>query len=250
MTELKIPKLPSLSDNQLAASLVAIEDIRECYRVLEKGGLNIVGEVLKGQGPFYEMDHYPKEDVYDRDTASQYYYHAHREDHAEHGHFHLFLRSAALPQGTEPAMGPAGENRVAHLVAISMDAWGYPTDLFAVNRWVTDESWLPAATIVAELDQFAIDHAYPSWPVNRWLTAMVRCFRPQIEALLYHRDEVVSQRLGHNLEQVLEDRSLEITGTILVDIESWAGRLKSEQERRIQPSGTQRKQISEAGDPR
>ena len=63
MTELKIPKLPSLSDNQLAASLVAIEDIRECYRVLEKGGLNIVGEVLKGQGPFYEMDHYPKEDV-------------------------------------------------------------------------------------------------------------------------------------------------------------------------------------------
>ena len=79
---------------------------------------------------------------------------------------------------------------------------------------------------------------------------MVRCFRPQIEALLYHRDEVVSQRLGQNLEQVLEDRSLEITGTILVDIESWAGRLKSEQERRIQPSGTQRKQISEAGDPR
>jgi hypothetical protein len=250
MTELQIPKLASLSDSQLTASLAAIDDIRECYRVLDKGGLNIVGEVLKGQGPFYEMDHYPKEDVYDRDTASQYYYHAHRADHAEHGHFHLFLRSAALPQGAEPAMGPAGEDRVAHLVAISMDAWGYPTDLFAVNRWVTDESWLPAETIVTELDRFAIDHAYPSWPVNRWLTAMVRCFRPQIEALLYHRDEVVSQRQGQNLEQVLEDRSLEITGTIPVDVESWADKLKAEQKRRIQPSEMPRKRLSGAGNQR
>ncbi|WP_410328127.1 DUF6969 family protein [Marinobacter sp.] len=69
-----------------------------------------------------------------------------------------------------------------------MDAWGYPTDLFTVNRWVTDESWLPASTTATVLDQFTIDHAYPSWPLNRWLTAMVRGFRPQIEALLRHRD--------------------------------------------------------------
>lgn len=236
MTELQIPELASLSDSQLTASLAAIADIRECYRVLEKGGLNVVGEVLKGQGPFYEMDHYPKEDVYDRDTASQYYYHAHREDHAEHGHFHLFLRNAALPEGTEPVLGPAGEDRVAHLVAISMDAWGYPTDLFSVNRWVTDESWLPAETVVTVLEKFAMDHAYPSWPVNRWLTAMVRCFRPQIEALLYHRDEVISKRQEKGLEQVLEDRSLEITGTIPIDVESWADRLKAEQSRRNQGS--------------
>jgi hypothetical protein len=234
MTELQIPKLASLGDRQLAASLAAIEDIRECYRVLEKGGLNIVGEVIKGQGPFYEMDHYPKEDVYDRDAASQYYYHAHREDHAEHGHFHLFLRNGALPAGIEPVMGPVGEDRVAHLVAISMDAWGYPTDLFSVNRWVTDESWLPAEATVTVLDQFAIDHAYPSWPVNRWLTAMVRCFRPQVEALLYHRDEVVEQRRGQGLEQVLEDRALEITGTIPIDVESWANKLGAEQTRRMQ----------------
>ncbi len=250
MTELQIPKLASLSDSQLAASLAAIDDIRECYRVLEKGGLNIVGEVLRGQGPFYEMDHYPKDDVYDRDTASQYYYHAHREDHAEHGHFHVFLRNAALPEGAEPVMGPTGEDRVAHLVAISMDAWGYPTDLFAVNRWVTDESWLRADTIVTELDRFAIDHAYPSWPVNRWLTAMLRCFRPQIEALLYHRDEVVSQRQEQNLEQVLEDRSLEMTGTIPVDVESWADTLKAEQKSRIQPSEIPRKRLSGAGNQR
>lgn len=234
MAELQIPKLANLSDQTLQTSLTAIDDIRECYRVLKKGGLNVVGEVLKGQGPFYEMDHYPKEDVYDRDTASQYYYHAHREDHGEHGHFHLFLRNASLPEGVKPVMGPSGEERVAHLVAISMDAWGYPTDLFTVNRWVTDESWLPAESIASVLDRFAIDHAYPSWPVNRWLTAMVRCFRPQIEALLYHRGEVIDLRREQGMEQVLEDRSLEITGTIPIDVDSWAQRLEVEQQSRVQ----------------
>lgn len=245
MTELRIPQLASLTDNQVLTSLAAVDDIRECYRVLEKGGLNVVGEVLKGQGPFYEMDHYPKEDVYDRETASQYYYHAHRDDHAEHGHFHLFLRHAALPEGVEPVMGPAGEDRVAHLVAVSMDAWGYPTDLFAVNRWVTDESWLPAETIIRVLDQFAIDHAYPSWPVNRWLTAIVRCFRPQVEALLYHRDEVIYQRQTQGLEQVLEDRSLEITGTVPIDVGGWAEKLKAEQIKRNQANGIQSNRSSE-----
>ncbi|MFV8572163.1 DUF6969 family protein [Marinobacter sp. SBS5] len=233
MTDIiRIPELTSLSNRQLATCLTAIDEIRECYRVLKKGGLNIVGEVLKDQGPFYEMDHYPKDDVYDRETASQYYYHAHREDHAEHGHFHLFVRDSALPESAEPVLGPVGEDRVAHLVAISMDAWGYPTDLFAVNRWVTDESWLPAESVIAALDQFAIDHAHPSWPVNRWLTAMVRCFRPQVEALLKHRDAVVNDGQGQALERVLENRSLEITGSMPINVESWAAKLMAEQARR------------------
>ncbi|MFP3976641.1 DUF6969 family protein [Marinobacter sp. KMM 10035] len=232
MTQIQVPALECIDDGQLLGSLEAIEDIRECYRVLKKGGLNIVGEVLKGQGAFYEMDHYPSEDVFDRETASQYYYHAHRDNHPEHGHFHLFLRAEALPDGFEPVLGPKGESRVAHLVAVSMDAWGYPTDLFAVNRWVTDESWLPAAVVISALDRFDIDHAYPSLPVNRWLGAMVRCFTPQIEALIRHRDAVVSQRSGQNLEQVLEDRSLEITGSIPINVEVWAARLEAEQSRR------------------
>ncbi|WP_323750079.1 DUF6969 family protein [Marinobacter sp.] len=231
---IQIPELTSLSNHQLAKSLAAIDEIRECYRVLEKGGLNIVGEVLKDQGPFYEMDHYPKDDVYDRETDSQYYYHAHREDHDEHGHFHLFVRDSALPDSVKPALGPTEDDRVAHLVAISMDAWGYPTDLFAVNRWVTDESWLPAESVIAALDQFAIDHAHPSWPVNRWLTAMVRCFRPQIAALLRHRDAVLTGWQGQQLEQVLEDRSLEITGSIPIDLDSWAARLIAEQVKRAE----------------
>lgn len=44
----------TFSPNYLACSLKRMADagaqIVECYRVLQKGGLNIVGEVLKGQG--------------------------------------------------------------------------------------------------------------------------------------------------------------------------------------------------------
>lgn len=33
-------------------------------------------------------------------------------------------------------------------------------------------------------ERFAVDHAYPSWPVNRWISAMFKLFRRHIEALL------------------------------------------------------------------
>lgn len=231
MMKPRVPELASLSDERIQDSLSAAAEIRECYRVLERAGLNVVGEVLKGQSAFFELDHYPKDDVYDGDNASQYYYHAHREDHVEHGHFHLFLRDQALPSNAEPHHGPRGEERVVHLAAISMDAWGYPTDLFTVNRWVTDDSWLPAPAIGAILDRFKIDHAHPSWPVNRWLTAMVRCFHPQIAALLRHRDAFIASR-GGDLGAVLEDRSLEVIGSMPIDLESWERLLTAEQSRR------------------
>lgn len=237
MVQLREPSPESLDDARLRDSLAAVDDIRECYRVLEKAGLNVVGEVPKGQGAFYEVDHYPEDDVYDTETASQYYYHAHREDHPEHGHFHLFVRHDALPGAFEPVLGPTGSERVVHLVAVSMDSWGYPTDLFTVNRWVTDESWLPAVEVISVLERFKIDHAYPSWPVNRWLTAMMRCFRPQVEALLRHRDMVVSRRNEGDLKRVLEDRSLETIGSVAIDVDQWAGALEAERERRRAGAG-------------
>lgn len=227
MTRVTAPDTNLLGQQEATRCLHAIAEIRECYRVLEKGGLNIVGEVLRGQGEFYEMDHYPKGDVYDREHASQYYYHAHRDDHDEHGHFHVFLRNGAMADSLTPALGPEGDDRVAHIIAIAMDAWGFPTELFAVNRWVTDESWFRADQVIALLDRFAIDHAAPSWPVNRWITAMVQCFRPQIKALLRHRDAVVARAAGKDLAEILEDRQLEVTGTLPIDMAGWEQSLRA-----------------------
>ncbi len=200
--------------------------ILECHRVLGKAGLNIVGELLRGQGEFYEFEHYPKDDVHDTDSHSQYYYHAHRADTGEHGHFHTFLRQPGMPAGTVPVPydgsepWPEGTDALSHLIGISMDAYGFPIGLFATNRWVTGEAWYEAEDVIAMLDRFKIDHAKPSWPVNLWITSMLILFRPQIENLLRQRDRVLSAWIdAHPGEDVFEDRRLEITGYMTIDIE-------------------------------
>lgn len=214
------------SREDLELSLAAGYEVRECFRVLGKVGLNVVGEILKDQGTFYELQHYPKGDVYDPETHSQYYYHAHRPESGEHGHFHTFLRAPGMPKGVRPAPysgrapRPLGKDAVAHLIAISMDRRGFPTHLFTTNRWVTAETWYRAEDVIAMLDRFAIDHAWPSWPTNRWITAMVQLFRPQIAHLLRERDRVVAEwAQRHPDRDVYEDRELEITSIMPISVD-------------------------------
>lgn len=219
------PALASLPRAQLARLLAAGEEALECRRVLRRAGLNLVGEVLRGQREFVEYEHYPREDVFDDLSHAQYYYHAHRGGAGEHGHFHTFLRAAGMPPGLVPVSNtaaepwPAGEAALAHLIAVSMDPWGEPLGLFAVNRWVTGDTWYRAADLIAMLDGFVIDHAWPSWPLNRWITALLRCYRPEIEVLLRHRDASLADWAAARGGEVLEDRALEITGWLPVAVE-------------------------------
>ena len=185
--------LSVLSRERLGMMLEAGREAVDCHRVLAKTGDNLVGELLKSHETFYEWDHYPPGDVYDRESHSQYYYHAHPQEErtGEHGHFHTFLRPKGMPKGVRPAKLPGFEmpkdrnDRLSHLIGVSMDKHGVPIRLFTTNRWVTGEVWYEAPDVCAMLDRFEIDLAPPSWPVNRWLTAMVRLFRPQIEALIH-----------------------------------------------------------------
>jgi hypothetical protein len=191
----------------VAARLAAGEEILECYRVLRKAGLNVVGEVLRGGPEFRELDHYPPDDVYDRETRSQYYYHAHRGMDGEHGHFHTFVRAG-------------GGEGVVHLAAISMDAYGYPIGLFIPNRWVAAGEWHPVDEMRKLLPRFRIDHAWPSWPVNRWISAMLVLFAPQIEQLLLAREQTLSAwRAMRPGEDLLECRDLEILAQMPVSVE-------------------------------
>lgn len=224
------PDFSGLSLAQLQAMQRAGQEILTCYRVLQKAGLNIVGEVLrdslnKGE-TFYEFNHYPDDDVYDRDSHAQYYYHAHRGEVGEHGHFHCFLRPKGMPAGVAPIdyhatdPWPQGDLALSHLVAIAMDSYGYPIGLFTTNRWVTAEAWYPAGQVIQMLDRFVIDHAFPSWPVNRWISAMLVLYRPHIETLLKQRDESVWNRAStHPGEDIFEDRTLDITSQIDISVE-------------------------------
>ncbi len=163
--------------------------------------------------------HYPPGDVYDAATHAQYFYHRHTIDPAqrhrlsEHGHFHTFMRPRGMPPGTRPLVMPElaiadapsqpldppsppapqpnqgdGNDKFSHIIAISLDEAGTPIRLFTTNRWVTGETWYAAEDVARMLDCFSIELARPGWPINRWLCALTRLYRPDIVALLNERD--------------------------------------------------------------
>jgi hypothetical protein len=217
-------ELAALDRETLKMMAESGRQVVDCHRVLAKTGDNVVGEVLRDQGTFYEFDHYPKGDVFDPASKAQFYYHAHRGE--EHGHFHTFLREAGMGVGMRPiAQSEADfmaerEDTLSHIVGISMDARGLPIGLFTTNRWVTADHWYEAADVKDMLDRFEIDLAHPSWPANLWITAMLRLFRPQIRKLIDARDQAVADRRdSHPDIDVFEDRDLDITSQCAISID-------------------------------
>lgn len=220
----------ALSTQELEAMAEAGQEVIQVHRVLAKTGDNVVGELLRAQETFYEWDHYPPGDVYDRETHSQFYYHAHAADQRfdqEHGHFHTFIRPKGMPPGMKPAEVPNfrmpddPNDALSHLIAVAMTPSGLPFRLFTVNRWVTGEVWYGAADVCTLLDRFEIGHTQPSWAVNRWLTGMLRLFRPQIRALVAARDRTIARWAEHHADRdVYEDRELEITSYADISVEN------------------------------
>ena len=220
--------LERLSAGELLTMAAAGAEAVDCIRVLANTGDNLVGELLNGADGFYQWDHYPAGDVYDPASHAQYYYHAHPQElrSGEHGHFHTFLRAGGMPDNMRPVPLPdyeapeAPNDDLTHIVAVSMNPHGIPTRLFVTNRWVTGETWYAAEDVCSVVDRFEIDHARPSWPVNRWISAMMVLFRPQVLALLRARDAGIarwaSERPGTN---IYEDRELEIVAALDISID-------------------------------
>jgi hypothetical protein len=240
-----MPEFSLLPRVELDAMAEAAATVRNCRRILAKTGDTIVSEILRGAGIFYEWRHYPPGDVYDAEYHAQYYYHAHPEGERagdEHGHFHTFLRPLGMPPDVGPAplpgvQPPEGENEaLSHLVGLSMDRDGQPVRLFTTNRWVTGETWYAAPDVVRMLDGFKIDHARPSWPVNTWITAMLRLFRPQIVDLLHARDRRLRQwQAEHPGIDAFEDRGLDVASEIEISVERQIGHIEMTRRRDRRP---------------
>lgn len=207
------PDLGKLPPGELQALAAASREALEIERLLAKSEDNPVSEYLRGASAFYEWDHYPPGDTYDPESGAQAYYHAHEAKErfaGEHGHFHTFLRIKS----------DAGRPDLpCHLVAIAMTEEGGAFRLFTVNRWVTDENLQPAQRLIPLLDRFKVELARPSLATNRWLTAMLRAFRPQVVSLLRARDQVLADwqkgKKGQNAE---EDRALQVTSWIDISL--------------------------------
>jgi len=214
---------------RLRLMLKAGEEIKYIWAALERTQDNVVGELLRHQGTFYEWDHYPKGDVYDRETHSQYFYHAHPSPmrDAEHGHFHTFIRRKGMPKSMRPAkhpdrsQWPTGDDSLAHLVGISMDQKGYPLRLFTTNRWVTGETWYKSSDIIKLIGKYDVTHTQPSWPTNRWVSTMIRLFWPQVALLLKARDQAIDAwTQKHPDQDPLEDRRLEVAAQADISVDA------------------------------
>ena len=185
----------------------AAQEAAYCERLLAKSGENVLRETLR-DAAVSAWSHYPPGDVFDPDSGGQWYYHCHLPpaDDIEHGHYHCFVR----PQG---AQGP-----VHHLIAIGVDAYGRLHRLFTVNQWVVGDTWLDAEPSIALLPRFDMELAKPSYLVNRWLTAIVRQYQPEIERLIVERDATLARHAaGGDIAAAREDRSLEVTSSLLVN---------------------------------
>ena len=80
----------------------------------------------------------------------------------------------------------------------------------------------------SEFEHHAVDRRFdvrlarPSWIVNRWLSAMLVLFQPQIVRLLHERDaRIDAWRADHpDTNDVYEDRRLEVTSELAIDVET------------------------------
>ena len=217
-------KLTKLSTSELKVMESAGQEVIEWHRLLSRTGASVVSEVLKGQVFLEEGDHYPLHDTFDQETFSQYYYHAHRR--GEHGHFHLFLRQGGMLEKVIPLIYNERNKTLndidtySHLIAISMDHEGYPIGLFTTNRWVTGEDWYTADHVTQMVSRFHVGHAHPSWVTNRWLSAMLKLFLPQIVDLVYERDQTLMQwHAGVSLVEALNDHKLEVTSETQISVD-------------------------------
>lgn len=186
-----------------------------CEQVLAKSGSNVLLETLREPKSIAVWDHFPTGDVFDPETGAQWYYHSHppQQGQAEHGHFHCFVR----PEG---AGGP-----IHHLVAVGVDAYGKLLRLFTVNQWVVGDNWLDAEATIALLPRFDLHFARPSYLVNRWLVAVLALYAEEIKALIRERDRVLAAHVVANGAPARDDRALEVTSELGVDLRQMAASL-------------------------
>jgi hypothetical protein len=216
--------------------------IHGCRHELAARNGTVLDEVIGGAPAILEWRHYPEGEVYDPNTHSQYFFHAHRakgQPATEQGHFHTFLRAEGMPAGVAPLLLPelavanapalppqapplkrGARDEVSHLIAIAVDSRGEPIRLFTTNRWVTGEVWYRADDVVGMLDRFAITQSEPSELLNHWVGAIIQLFRPQIAALLRSRDDAVMAWRRRRRTHVFEDPRLEVTSSLDVVLDT------------------------------
>lgn len=208
----------------------AAQTLIEVTVAMAREGRPLMTRILPTDAPAEIWTHYPEDDAVDAITGARWYYHCHPPGERaadEHGHFHLFLDRSDFSRRTKASARPRGRASlradVVHVAALSVNMDGLPTRLFTTNRWVTDEWLYPAADIAKRLSRYSLSAAPGDPVVNRWLTAAVALFTPEIVQALALRDTALAlARVRDPDGDIFEDRELEILSTLDLDLDGAA----------------------------
>jgi hypothetical protein len=174
---------------------------------LERQGTTVI-DLVTSQQAVEPWRLYPGEPgIFDHHTRCQFYYYSHGSDH-EAGHFHTVRPFA---------------DHMAHLVAISIGADGWPQAFFTLNLWAIGDASASAADLRRYVARFHLrEHVGPSRLVC-FVKLVFQAFGSEIERL---QDEKVATLCRHEAAHpdldVFEDRSLEILSRIEIDVRAAA----------------------------
>ncbi len=213
-----------------------------CYEYLSKTNQHLLFPLLGTRTP-RQWAHYPEDDVIDRSTGYQYFYHSHSPEdrqNTEHGHFHLFARMDSekheIEANTETKFldklksTPVRQSNNVNLLCISLDAKSLPISMSTVNRWVTEDHLLSWNSTLSLLKGFHI--STPGYEtVNQWLEAMLGLFLPEIVDLLVQRDLKLATLAESNNHQndLLEDKNIELLSETVIDIDQKIAAISEEE---------------------
>ena len=211
--------MKQVSAEQLQKSYRAGKELEALQESLAAEGRTPVDVALNGN-PFTDGEMYPWQGgILDQRTSCQYFYHSHQEYKSEHGHFHTFYYS---------------KRKLAHLVAIGMSRKGRINKLYTFNRWSPGDTYFPAQTLKSFLPRFGIRNVKDLDPrLHAFINNSMVLFQPEVERLFDERDETFRRyRERNNGQSPYEDRSLEITSSVVVDVKVQMARLRAELESR------------------
>lgn len=218
---------PTINKDELKAMLSQYNqrDLFEMYsagletvkwqKLLSKVNATVVSDIIKDLDEFFIGERYPHDESVDRETKSSYFYHSHRPK--EHGHFHIYYSNKLVMEKFKPITTWDKKHPNTHLVAISMHPNGDPIGFFIPNHWITKDDWYVHEDMKEMFSQFRINHPYPSWPSNQWVSEMLKLFRPQIEHILKKRDEMLFNS-DKPLDKIIKNKRLDVLASISISI--------------------------------
>ena len=233
------PDWEQFDDQELLKICNAGNQARHWTNVLRKTDETPLSSLLYGVETVEDDMEYPSQTVQDFESGSQYYFHSHSDRNGEFGHLHTYVLESGIPKGIRghsPATLGDHSNKFrthSHLVAIVINKSCMPQSMFTINHWSSQEAQYSLQNLEKILDCFDISHAWPSYPSNRWMSALLRLFKPQIMHLFAEREAHLAALDTEGRETpAAEDYDLEVTSQAEISVADQLNSALSEARRR------------------